>query len=122
MKKRGCKISGKKGGLQACLLEALNNNTPQLTTDDIDKCNASMNGLAPTAFWKNLTCQSEPFPEPSNLYLSLCPPTERDESPPNPNHGFIETSQCPEFTGKMERMETQKSRKSNKQAPKLSPM
>ncbi len=83
--KRGCKIGGKKGDLQACLLEALKNNIPVSTTDEIDKRNISINGLAPTAFWNNLTQQPEPTSEPATFDLLLRPPTERNEAPPNPN-------------------------------------
>ncbi len=50
LKKRGCKLSGKKTELQARLLDALKNNILVSTTEEVDKRDSCMNGLAPTAF------------------------------------------------------------------------
>ncbi len=108
--------------LQACLLEPLKNNIPVLTTNKIDKRNVSMNDCEPTAFWKNLSSQSEPNLEQSTLDSPLHPLTERDDAPPNPKYAFIETFEHRELTSKVERKETQKLRKRNKWACTFSPL
>lgn len=66
LKKRGCTLSWKKTDLQACLLDALKNNILVSMTEEVDNSDLCMNGLAPTAFWRNLTRQSEPTPKPLN--------------------------------------------------------
>ncbi len=80
LKKRGCHISGKKVELQSCLLEALKNNIPMGLLEDVSKRDASLNGLAPTAFWKLLTKEHAPLPESQNKDCSLHPPTDMDEA------------------------------------------
>ncbi len=82
-----------------------------------------MSGLAPTAFWFELTKESTPVPEPSNIDDCLWPPTEMDGSPPNPKFAFVETFETQEFTGTSTTVvpPSQKSRMKKKRDQKLSP-
>ncbi len=83
----------------------------------------SMSRLALMAFWCELTKESTPVPEPSNIDNSLWPPTEMDGSPPNPKFAFVKTYERQEFTGTSTTIvpPSQKSRMKKKRAHKLSP-
>ncbi len=102
LKKCGLKTIGKKEELLACLVAGMESNLPVGNVEDVQKHDASLNSLLPTAHWEVLTPKPNQFPELSKADPSLVPPTELDASSLNPKHGFSSIFDCPEFCGQRE--------------------
>ncbi len=120
LKKRGCKATWNKTELLKRLIDAINNKIPVANIADIEKRDSCLNGLAPTAYWKELTIDPTPVPEPINLDTGLLPPTEMDGSSPNPKYKFTEQFSRPEFSGMKEVLVTSTPKRPRK-GKKLSP-
>ncbi len=56
-----------------------------------------MNGLDPTAYWKDLNINPMSFPEPINIDGALLPSTEVYRSSTIPKYKLMEMFDCPEF-------------------------
>ena len=76
----------------------------------VEKRDAFLNGLSPTAYWQLLTLCLEPVPDPKNDSDTLQPPTEIDSERPNAKYGFVETFKQPKFTGVVEAFEVRRRR------------
>mmetsp|Transcript_14413 Transcript_14413/g.30257 ORF Transcript_14413/g.30257 Transcript_14413/m.30257 type:complete len:556 (-) Transcript_14413:739-2406(-) len=119
LKIRGCKISGSKAELKTRLTEAIKNKMSGATAEAIEKQNSCLNGLSPTAYWKELKKSSTPISEPRNEGNTLRLPTEIDTEHPNAKFGFIEKFARPSFTGMKEVVRKQPQKKGRTKSKKV---
>jgi hypothetical protein len=102
LKKRGQSCVGRKSDLQECLKEAILNNVPVSSGNELP-CQECMAGLDITARWELLTSKDEPIPLPENGDPGHLPPTKMDGSL-NPKYRMKETFDPRPFTGMTEKM------------------